>query len=371
MADTLTKPAAEPLASALTGGAGSVWHEGEMALQEKAGVRRIMERQGAQVIRDHLIDQHRLFFPLLPSIIMGAVDSAGNVWSTVREGSPGFLSAPNAKTLDVGVDADPSDPAETGLREGCAVGLLGIQLGTRRRNRLNGIVSERRRDGLSVTVRESYGNCPQYVQLCNFEFSRVPGAPAQSSHQEFAALDDAHRALIALADTFFVASYVDRGNRRQVDVSHRGGKPGFVRVNADGSLTIPDFAGNLYFNTLGNILISGRAGLCFPDFETGAMLQISGKAEVILDSPEIEFFQGAERLWRVIPERVIFRPNALAPRWKKVEGGESPNSLMTGGWDDVAQQQQVAVRSLQWPAVPHRSSSAGKREHHLLCPPAR
>ena len=128
-------------------------------------------------------------------------------------------------------------------------------------------------------------------------FSRAPGPRPASPRHEPETLDDSHRTLIASADTFFAASYVDSGNRRQVDVSHRGGKAGFVWANADGSLTIPDFAGNLYFSALNNILVTGRAGLCFPDFETGAMLQVSGPAEVILDSPEIALFQGAERVF--------------------------------------------------------------------------
>ncbi|MDT1852839.1 FAD-binding oxidoreductase, partial [Acinetobacter baumannii] len=90
-------------------------------------------------------------------------------------------------------------------------------------------------------------------------------------------------------------SYADRtdgAGRRQVDVSHRGGKAGFVRVADDGTLTIPDFDGNLFFNTLGNIVVNGKAGLLFVDFASGDLLQMSGDAEVIFDSPEIAAFQG-------------------------------------------------------------------------------
>ncbi|MDR5671235.1 pyridoxamine 5'-phosphate oxidase family protein, partial [Burkholderia cenocepacia] len=95
-----------------------------------------------------------------------------------------------------------------------------------------------------------------------------------------------------------VASYVGDGAERQVDVSHRGGKAGFVRIGDDGVLTIPDFAGNLFFATLGNFRVNPRAGIVFADFETGDVLQMTGEAEVDLDSPEIAAFQGAERLWR-------------------------------------------------------------------------
>lgn len=324
-----------------------MWHEGELALQDSAGVRRLMEHEGA-LIRDHLIEQHRLFFPLLPSVVIGAVDAQGDVWATMREGRPGFVAACGDRALEICTAADASDPAETGLSEGGAIGVLGIELNTRRRNRVNGSISRREASRLLVAVEQSFGNCPQYIQLRNVAFSRDPCSQRATAAPESRALTDVHRAMIAAADTFFVASYVDREAHRQVDVSHRGGKPGFVRIEADGSLTIPDFAGNLYFNTLGNIFINGRAGVCFPDFEAGALLQITGKAEVVLDSPEIGFFKGAERLWRLVPERIVLRRNALALRWSKVEGGASPNSTMTGNWDDVSRLSLAAAKASRW-----------------------
>ena len=56
-------------------------------------------------------------------------------------------------------------------------------------------------------------------------------------------------------------------------------------------LTIPDFAGNLYFNTLGNILLNPRCGLVFIDFENGDVLQIAGDGEVIFKSPKSPHFK--------------------------------------------------------------------------------
>lgn len=348
MADEIPKePGAAPQSRHQPIDGGAAWHVGELTLQEKAGVRQLMERQIAN-IRDHLIEQHRLFFPLLPSIVIGAVDGQGDVWATIREGLPGFVAIPDSRTVELGARVDTSDPAEAGLAVGKAIGLLGIELSTRRRNRVNGIVSQRQGAGLRVAVEESFGNCPQYIQLRNFTFARDPQTNWPSLRLESGVLDESHRALITSADTFFVASYIDRESRRQVDVSHRGGKAGFVRVDVDGSLTIPDFAGNLFFNTLGNILVNGRAGVCFPNFDTGALLQISGQAEVILDSPEIGLFQGAERLWRLIPERVVFRPDALALRWSKVEGGESPNGVRTGDWREVSRRRQAELQAARW-----------------------
>ena len=149
-------------------------------------------------------------------------------------------------------------------------------------------------------------------------------------------LDLQAQRIIRRADTFFVASYADTPHGRQVDVSHRGGNSGFVRVGADGALTIPDFSGNRFFNTLGNLAINPKAGLLFVDFTNGDLLQLSGDAELLPDSAGIADFEGAEHLWRFKPRRVVHRPDAVPLRWDFMEGGWSPSTLMTGDWVEAA-----------------------------------
>ncbi|MEQ8392730.1 MAG: pyridoxamine 5'-phosphate oxidase family protein [Thalassospira sp.] len=310
------------------------WHEGEIHMQQLAGVETKMAEVGKRVLRDHLLDQHRQFYPQLPFAVFGAVDDNGDVWATLRANHPGFLQSPDPYQLSVNLPRDATDPADAGMGDGKAIGMLGIELQSRRRNRLNGRIMRQSDDGFAIRVGHSFGNCPQYIRLRDFEFVGNPLAPISSQPEISTELDDRARAMIAQADTFFVATYVDRSDEnREVDVSHRGGKAGFVHVDADGTLTIPDFAGNLFFNTLGNILSNPKAGLVFTDFATGDIVQISGDAEVIVDGPEIEAFLGAERLWRVFPRKVVFRKAALPVRWRDQTNGASPNSLLTGDWE--------------------------------------
>ncbi len=84
-------------------------------------------------------------------------------------------------------------------------------------------------------------------------------------------------ALIAAADTFFIATAVgaEAGAAAGVDVSHRGGRPGFVQVNDHRTLTIPDYAGNHHFNTFGNLELNPRAGLLFVEFQRGDLLYLT------------------------------------------------------------------------------------------------
>jgi predicted pyridoxine 5'-phosphate oxidase superfamily flavin-nucleotide-binding protein len=309
------------------------WHAGEKAIQERAGVAERMKVTGQRIVRDYMPDQHREFYAQLPFIVTGSVDHDDDAWATLVAGKPGFISSPTERTLEIYAVPDPSDPASDGLCEGNSIGLLGIEMHTRRRNRVNGILQPSLDRTLRLDVDQSFGNCPKYIQLRDFRFVRDPTEHFAGAVEEIAELDADARALIAGADALFVATYADRDNRRQVDVSSRGGKAGFVRIDPYSILTIPDFAGNLFFATLGNILLNGKAGLTFVDFETGDLLQMTGDAKVVLDSPEIARFQGAERLWTFRARRVIRRRNALPLRWSFRADGQSPSSLRTGAWE--------------------------------------
>lgn len=291
----------------------SPWHEGERALQRSIGMEEALADVGTKVVRPYLTEQHRDFFPLLPFAVLGTVDSTGDVWATVRAGRPGFLSSPDPQRLDLAIRPEPWDPAEAGIGNGLPVGLLGIDLTTRRRNRLNGPVLDRTARGFSIGVGQSFGNCPKYITLRS---TPLPAEESVEPPEKLKKLDDAARRLIGEAKTFFVASCAKGSNgERQVDVSHRGGEPGFVRIDEAGTLIIPDYSGNRFFNTLGNFAVNPRGGLVFIDFASGDLLQMAGEVEIDLDSPEIAELPGAERLWRFHPRRIIRRPGGLPLRW--------------------------------------------------------
>jgi len=105
------------------------------------------------------------------------------------------------------------------------------------------------------------------------------------------------------------------GRAGGVDVSHRGGKPGFVRVDDDGTLTMPDLAGNFFFNTLGNIAVNPRAGLLFIDFDNGDLLYLAVNAEIVWHGPEVRAFEGAQRLLRMHVTAMRRVEASLPLRW--------------------------------------------------------
>ncbi len=319
--DTQNQTASQPSKSApVSEHPPTPWHAGEIRLQKILGVDARMAQVGAKVIRDHLIEQHRLFYPQLPFVVLGTVDEKGQPWATLRANKPGFLFAPDQHTLSVTLPQDDLDPADSGMENGEAIGLLGIELATKRRNRLNGTINRINQTSFNIKIGHSFGNCPKYIVPRNLAFNDDPDLRHDQTIETGTELSENSRALIARSDTFFIASYVDRddsaqNNRhREVDVSHRGGESGFVHLEKDGSLTIPDYAGNRFFNTLGNLLINPRAGLVFVDFINGDILQITGTAEIIMGGSKIDQFKAAERLISITPTQWIYRRNAFPLR---------------------------------------------------------
>jgi predicted pyridoxine 5'-phosphate oxidase superfamily flavin-nucleotide-binding protein len=290
----------------------SPFHTGELQVQTRLGVAEKIAEIGRRIIRDHLIQQHIDFYALLPLILVGASDADGRPWASALFGQPGFVRAVDPRRLRIEALPATDDPIRSALTSGSRLGVLGIELPTRRRNRVNGRVLEVDDDGLVMSVQQSYGNCPKYIQTRELHWR--PIAPEKSTAVVAPALDDEARSLIRKADTFFIASvFGDDPSDRSLgaDVSHRGGPTGFVRLEEPDCLVFPDYVGNNAFQTLGNISMDPRVGLLFLDFEAGTLLQLTGRAEIVWEGAAVEAVRGAQRLVRVTIERMMRRYHAL------------------------------------------------------------
>jgi uncharacterized protein len=313
------------------------FHEGELALQTLVGSREQSQMMGDRGMRAAMPDQHRELFARLPFVLIGSMSADGQPHASLLAGPPGFARSPDPRHLAVTALPHRADPLAGVLRAGAALGVLAIEPHTRRRNRLNGLVSEVTTTGFAIEAQQSFGNCPKYIQARRATWA--PGARATDGDaHSMARLDPAATRMIAAADTFFIASAYpaqpgDAAPAHGVDVSHRGGKPGFVRIEhgavAD-VLTVPDFSGNGLFNTLGNLAVHPRAGLLFVDYERGDLLHVATDAEIIWEGPELESFTGAERLLQ-LRVRAALRIERAAPlTWTAPE--LSPFLLETGAW---------------------------------------
>lgn len=309
-----------------------IYHGGEVAVQEQAGVREVAERL-SRMIRPSMPDQHREFFEQLPFVVVGLVDERGRPWSTLCVGDPGFISSPDETTLQIA--SSPLLTQDLGLQRnvGDKIGLLGIELPTRRRNRMNGVIAEADDGGFAVHVEQSFGNCPQYIQTRSIESRKVAVSQTAAGVERTETLTDEIAAFIEHADTFFISSRTSQFSAQAssgIDASHRGGRLGFVRAGGDGMLSFPDFSGNRLFNTLGNIADDGRVGMLFADFDAGDLLLLTGRASIVWDGNRLDGFAGAQRLVDVKPAEFVLARAALPLAGSLIE--QSPKLAATGSW---------------------------------------
>lgn len=302
------------------------YHSGELEVQARAGV----QSEGARMsksIRSIIPPAARDFLADQSLLMAGSVAPDDHVWASVLVGEPGFLQVLDEQTIEICALPHPGDPLAANLQQGeIAIGLTTVDFATRRRIRINGWLRKQQRSML-VHTKEVYANCHKYIQTrfllpldTDRQASGDPQVPAEQQTRTLTGaqelrtteLVDAQRSWIEEADTFFIAT---SHHRDGADISHRGGLPGFVRVENPAKLVFPDYAGNKMFQTLGNISAEPHAGLLFLDFERGSTLQLSGEARIIWDQERAKAFAGAERLVEFEIEQVIARPGALPLRW--------------------------------------------------------
>ena len=309
----------------------SVFHEGEQAIQERTGVKDQIGPRAQEFIRTYMPDQHREFFTALPHIYAGLVDDTGQPWATVGFGKSGFITSPDAEHLSINAKFTLQDELNLRCTVGSKVGLLGLDPTNRRRNRMNGAVESNNDETVVVAVQQSYGNCPQYIQTYSSSTANKEDSPSVLARESCMSAE--MHGIVKDARTFFIASRaatLSAESRHGIDASHRGGKPGFVNALSDSQLVFPDFSGNRFYNTLGNISQDARVGLLFPHYSTGSLLFISGQARVIWKDDADYDFKGAERFIEVDISQVVLAENGLPCQSQLVE--ESPWLRRTGQW---------------------------------------
>lgn len=284
----------------------TVFHEGELAVQERAGSRS-MAAKVAHGIRTAIPPVVANFLLTQRIAFIATLDAAGRPWASVLSGPAGFASAPDEHTLRIMATPTPGDPLAENLSAGGAhqaeepsrdapAGVLVVDFTTRRRLRVNGRAALHAGNEIRIDVEQVYSNCHKHIQtraVASEVAEEVTARELEDVRFERGhGLDDAQRDWIRRADTFAIASaHLTAG----ADCSHRGGTPGFVRVDGD-RLVWPDYVGNGLFNTLGNITAYPHAGLVFVDFDSGATLQLTGSAAVDWDPEHAGAAPGGQRL---------------------------------------------------------------------------
>lgn len=283
-----------------------VFHDGERAVQARAGVAVFAERIGRSIRRD-IPPAARAFLDERRWIVLGAFDADDRPAIAIRSGAAGFVHAIDERTIRIDAVASVGDPLDGDrLRPGAPVGLIALDPATRRRLRFNGRVTARDAAGLVVEADQVFSNCPKYIQRRD-EAAGSTASPLAVSLPPSTTMTEVQRERLRAADTFFIASGRPGDG---LDVSHRGGMPGFVTV--DGArVSWPDYSGNAMFTTLGNLHAHPYAALLVPDFERGGALIVAGRATIDWSAEAASRHAGAERVVTLDVDRVIEQRGVL------------------------------------------------------------
>ncbi|RKT74600.1 hypothetical protein DFJ66_7963 [Saccharothrix variisporea] len=281
-------------------------HAGEQEMQRKAGEGG--PHWGSPMFDGDIPPGFRAFMAAQRLVAISGEDADERVWCTVLSGPPGFVDAVDERTVVLHAVPPDGDPLAEAFREPRDIGVVVMSPETARRVRVNGKAT-RDGDRLVVRTEQVLGNCPKYLQVRDVTAVVAdPPGPARVG----AALTPAQRAWVESADTFFIGS---RSPADGADASHRGGLPGFVTASAPDRLSWPDYPGNSFFMTLGNIELNPKAGLVFLDWATGSTLQVTGRCGVDWRARRAAALPGAQRVVDFHVERVVQIDGASPLRW--------------------------------------------------------
>lgn len=271
-----------------------VFHSGERTVHDLLGVQKIAN-SASTMIQQTLPKKFMNFLNGQNSFVMSSMDQRGRVWSSFLAGNPGIIQAIEADIVKINTKINEGDPLFLNILQHKEVGILVIDFASRIRIRINGKVSIVYPDGnFEIKIEQVFGNCPKYIQARRFEYKAVEEIVNKKLHPRNT-LNKKQQNWISESDTFIIAS---ASSEEKMDISHRGGMPGFVHVINEKTIIFPDYAGNMLFNTLRNIVQNPNVGLLFFDFNTGGTLQTTGEASIIwnIDKDILSKFPGAQRL---------------------------------------------------------------------------
>jgi hypothetical protein len=240
------------------------YHEGQIAVQQEAKTTHIAERLA------HWVGPIAEFAQISDLFLFAISDSDQSLRFTVLSGKPPLMKSRKGSDIRLRFTTDRAP----GIKIPTLCGGLAIHLGQARRVRTNGRLVPMA-DGVDLETHETFTLCRKYMAPSLALDDKPHLGPVAS---EPLLLDDPWLAgLLARAETSFLASISPDGGP---DVAHRGGPPGFIKLDAAGRrLTWIEYVGDGVFKSAGNVRATGSMTLLIPDFENGDGVELIGRGE--------------------------------------------------------------------------------------------
>ncbi len=316
-------------------------HKDELLLQKRRKTPKELIDSIPRYIDSDMRQQHVDFFAGLSYLPLATLDCDGLPWVsllvTQSESDPSVgikISGHNA--MDVSAESNAFDPFARSLKQDPMSGRqqrlfagVGVDFRNRRRNQIaaeirSASVEETGKISLQLESDQHLGNCPKYITVRALAHEqRAAELVYDCFDSHTTALPDAAKAVVDQASTVFLATKhsgveTATGTKTDMGVNHRGGAPGFTRIyeETDGDgittyLVLPDYSGNRFYQSLGNIETDPEVGLVFPDFTTGHILYVSGKAENLLGDKAPAIMPRVSLLTRIKVTGAVFVKDGL------------------------------------------------------------
>lgn len=315
------------------------YHSGELKAQAKAGTRGVaIELAVAMRSSLSFSSDHDAFLAAQSFAVVTSVNlNTGDIWVSPLFGKQGDLTAISEKEIAISTDSIPEGDVLSSVEAGTPLSMLGIDLNKRIRHRINGaalIAADNADATLHLQVKEYSPNCPKYINRREivYDVNKAKPIDRSATREERATLTESDQAFVQSMDTLWIGSYApDVG----ADTNHRGGRPGFIRVLSPSIIEWPEYRGNGMFFTSGNLESHDRAGVTLFDFETGSMIQMTGRA--VVDWNHDGRYEGASRAIIFHIEKLIRTDHVTSHRWKRLDYSPyNPNIAGTQSRDGVS-----------------------------------
>ncbi|KAJ3523199.1 hypothetical protein NMY22_g11545 [Coprinellus aureogranulatus] len=316
------------------------WHPGEIRMQRKLGYDQAPGLdQMWRYIYSEMTDQQRIFHTsnlhFLPVVTL---DKKGRPWSSVLTGSDGQIgwikSVKPTKSSRLEMKPrvtvgdpfwDNVDPFREEGSDGVLFAGIGVEVSTRRRNKLAGKILNLQRDEesrdvtLTAHVYENTGNCPKYIVVRSVEPHITTHPVVVHENLDLGPTDRLPADVVSFihaADTiWFGSAFISSSSEFP---SHRRHQPPRWSSRLD-------FSGNRFMSSLGNIEVTPVASVTIVDWDNGDILYLTGDAVNLVgeDAERVMPLQKALTELRVTGYRFV--KDAVTVR-QKVEPEISPYS---------------------------------------------
>jgi len=252
----------------------NIFHEGEYHIQETMGVRKDSDALSS-MIQNKLPFIAKGFLRELKFCVLTLSIKEDDIYSATVYNDSGFIDILDDSTILINLNKKSYIPPSYLKNNDLTIGFLGIDFEQAMRIRVNG-KAKILNNKILLSINEAYANCPKYIKKRIHVESK--NKPLFQHIIKNNTITKEFKDVLSNTDTFFLASL---HKKKGADISHKGGKEGFVKVISSTKLQFTDMPGNNLFNSLGNIHINSSVNLLFIDFINNDTYLFIGNASII------------------------------------------------------------------------------------------